>query len=248
MPDYIMDAAHRPQVIRRPGADGELIVERIPATSPNKAKLKRWVHMLDANGNDKRVPLTTGASNINPRGKYAERKMAMMMAKGWFPFGKCPLALVAVGELKPGWIPDDILEQTPCPPGRHNNLNPCPHTRAIKDLRLARQKRVTHKRETAYKSKEAHLLEQHQAHQTDAMSQLAATQQQQTEVITRLVEAHVGKHAPTPGPPDDDTPTPPDDDSAAQAALEAEMLAEQTDDDRKQAAKVAKAAKKAKGK
>ena len=187
MPDLILDANEPPPVLRRKLPDGKVVTERIPRTVGNGRGAVRWRLMLDSYGNDCRVPLTTAAALVRPRGKYSDDKYDAMLRKGWFPYGKCPLASVAAGELSEDHLHEAIHGKRACDAKSTSDYldadkglpGPCKHALAEKAVRQKANHAKDRKQALAYKPEAQKLLEQNARDQSEIMSKtLEAVQTQ----------------------------------------------------------------------
>lgn len=119
---------------------GRRVLTRFPQTARNQQGVKRrWVKMVDAFGNVCRCVLTNAAADLNIDGPYAQKMKAKWRHLGWFPLAKCPLALVAVGDLSRSQLDESLHKQKPCESGAYSESKPCKHALAEIELRRAVQ-------------------------------------------------------------------------------------------------------------
>lgn len=137
---------------RRVNEDGEVVHEKIPATVQNERRSRRWVLMLDAAGNEVAVPLTTGASWVEPVGPYRDHKWRRMVHRdGWIPVGRCPIAMAAAGEASDRFLAKATREIPGChDPKSYNESSPCPHVRCERDIRRARHRKIEIERDSKH--------------------------------------------------------------------------------------------------
>ncbi len=120
--------------------NGRKVVERFPQTAGNGTLGRRWEKIVDPAGNVVNAPVTTAGSlfdSDDPGSRYIRRKHA---ALGFFALAKCPVALVAAGELAREAIDESLWKEQPCERGTYSNAKPCPHTVREIELRQAAQK------------------------------------------------------------------------------------------------------------
>lgn len=149
---------------------GRRIVEKVPQTatfgdydSP-KAAPRRWRAVIDANGNDVRVVITTAASDIDVDGPYARRMRLKWRYHGWFEKAACPVALYLNGDLYENHLVSekvlaDATDRRACPPGAHSDANPCPHTVAEMETRRTLSAAKDVERQKNFKTETEKLLE-----------------------------------------------------------------------------------------
>jgi hypothetical protein len=124
--------------------NGRIIVERFPQTDPELAKngVRTWAKLVDGAGNVVSAPLTNGAADLDIGGNNAQRMRAKWRREGWFPYGKCPIALVMSLEMSRSSLDESLHGQTPCQPGTYSERDPCPHTVAEVGLRQRMQAQI----------------------------------------------------------------------------------------------------------
>lgn len=167
-------------------ANGRLIKERVPQTatfgdydSP-KAAMRRWRSVVDANGNDVRVVITTAAADIDVDGPYARRMRLKWRYHGWFEKAACPVALYLNGDLYENHLVDantlaDAHERRACAPGAHSDGNPCPHVVAEMAARRAKSAAYDAERQKNFKSETEKLLEGQARNNEDLLKGLLGT-------------------------------------------------------------------------
>lgn len=171
-PGYNDDDRQRVRMV-----NGRRVLEKFPQhghvgdyENPKKAPGVRFVYMINHGGFEIAMPLTNGASHLDPGsnyGRYMRRKAAFL---GWFPPGMCPIALVQSGDLdaERHIVCKEMLADEPCEPGRHSRSNPCKHALSEKNARHEQHRRDEAERLASYKDPGEKLIEA-QREQTTAL-------------------------------------------------------------------------------
>lgn len=182
------------------GEDGKRVQVRRPQgahqgdyENPRRLPVEgvRYVTTVRHDGHLVAYTITAGAADIDAHSEYARHRKLKARSLGWFFWGACPCALLRAGQMSPRHIVDEsLLEAEPCQHGTYSLANPCPHARAERAARMAKQSQIEIERERSYRAKNDKLVEA-QRQQTEAIvkAQNDATQ----AIISQLAGGKKGK-------------------------------------------------------
>ncbi len=167
--------------------DGKKIVERVPQRGHqgewDNRRAARGVRSVRVVGHDGHVidaVLTNAAAHLDHTTPYGQYQMAKWRHLGWYPISTCPLARLAVGEMRPDHFHNQsILKERPCEPGSYNEQNRCKHSLS---------------EEAARKKTRAAEHADLERNYRDPSEKIADATRAQTEAIVRaLVESKAGE-------------------------------------------------------
>ena len=175
MGNYIQDAGYflkNPQGPRNRvyGEDGETLYERVPATVNNPQRIKRYVRVVRDNGNVISAVLTNCASNLDLKSPVAQYNLDKWRRNGWFPLGRCCVALALTGDLDKRALCKENQaavkgkgKDGPCQRTECSDDEPCRHNQKEIEVRLARNAASMDKLEAKWKSSQDKLIDEQRA-------------------------------------------------------------------------------------
>lgn len=121
---------------------------------------------------------------------YYDQKLTAKKAKGWLPWGRCPVAMVAAQEIDQRMLKNpELREASPCMGGGFSADNPCPHAIAERDYRTAVHNERDRGKADAYKAEAERDRDQRDRHHEE----LIKGQQDQAKALQGALEAIAGK-------------------------------------------------------
>jgi hypothetical protein len=185
---------------------GEPVMEKIPQrahdgdSDPRKPVMVHatWIHYLRHDGHCTRVKITNAAADLDTdqlNGKYHRAKARHY---GWIPLSACPCAMRVAGQIAAAQLrSEEARTGSPCAPGTHSEMRPCPHVLAEEAARKEARRRIQAARDVAF--------------EPEAQKLLKGQQQQTTEIVTGVANAladAVRSLAPRPEPIEPETKEP----------------------------------------
>lgn len=166
--------------------DGRRVIEERMERLPAMVTVK----MLNPAGTT--IDLDLGNANAQAEdGKtpYYDQRLRKKLSHGWIPWGRCPAAMVASGELSPRAIKkESIRTDAPCIGGGFGPANPCPHALAEQAHRAELHGQRMAAREEANKAEFERDREQRERHHEE----LLKAQQEQNRALQAALEAVAG--------------------------------------------------------
>lgn len=197
----ILDAARwRPpqRVLRAPNEAGIIIeaIEKIPGT-----RHERWLNPAGVV-----VSLSLGNANAiaeDARTPYYDQIKAAKLGKGWIPWGRCPVAMLASQELSSRNIKcEELLQLHPDPACASSRVDsPCKHALAEQAHRKAKHERREADKAASYKAEAERDREQRERHHDQTLQALREGQTVTAEALRALLERMTATPQPEPPAP-----------------------------------------------
>jgi len=113
---------------------------------------------------------------------YKQQILAVKMAKGMLPWGRCPVAMVASQEIPSRLLKnEDLHDVSPCVGGGWGPENPCPHALAEQGYRRTRHEEIELAKREDYKAEAEKDREQRERHHEEMIKALAGKKGRATE-------------------------------------------------------------------
>ena len=148
--------------------DGRKVVEE------RLEKLHAIVSLKMLNPAGSVIDLDLGNANAQAedgRTPYYEQRLRRKLALGFIPWGRCPAAMVASGELSQRALKrEELRTAAPCVGGNHGPTNPCPHALAEQDHRKAAHDARDNGRHESYKAEAERDREQRERHHEELLA------------------------------------------------------------------------------